>query len=313
VQYADQPKEYFPIYAMGTHSGPVRGNFDQLFEDNTYWRRMCGRWLEGIPGEHQFTSQFGQDWWLYENIFKHYGPHYKGVYVDSAAFHPVKESNTYFFDKCLGWEGLCVEPQPANYARFVGRRTCALAPFAVSDRTEVAQFQTFKADWAGSTGVGKVTSAEENPVFLETMRLAPSNATSVIEVTCFTLQALFDHHGLTHIDYLSLDVEGHELKAVESIDFSKTKVDVMSIENSPAGASAASFLVDHRGYRQVKGDVYHTIALVDHILVAPGFAGFPCSAKIQKLDSFRMCSGDKYDSETDQAKRTLYSKCKLSV
>ena len=36
----------------------------------------------------------------------------RGFYIDIGAFHPFKLSNTVFFDQCLGWEGICVEPNP---------------------------------------------------------------------------------------------------------------------------------------------------------------------------------------------------------
>ena len=32
----------------------------------------------------------------------------KGVYVDIAANDPIDFSNTYFYDKCAQWRGLCV-------------------------------------------------------------------------------------------------------------------------------------------------------------------------------------------------------------
>jgi hypothetical protein len=49
-------------------------------------------------------SQFGQDLFLFFNIFK-YWPQEKrrGFYVDSGANHAIQLSNTYFFDVCLGW------------------------------------------------------------------------------------------------------------------------------------------------------------------------------------------------------------------
>lgn len=224
---------------------------------------------------------------------------------------PRQESNTYFFDKCLGWSGVCVEPQPANYARFVGRRGCALAPFAVSDRQEVVPFNTFGGDWAGASGVGKVATAEESLVYLDTVRRA-GNDTRRIEVTAFPMRALLDHFGARHVDYLSLDVEGHELKAVQSIDFEATAVDVFTIENSPTGIAAAAWLVAERGYQQVQGTAHDGLALVDLVLVAPGFRGFACGAALTRPDAYRMCSGDKFDAESAAYKATKYARCKAA-
>jgi hypothetical protein len=49
---------------------------------------------------------------LFHNYFKHLGAQYRGVYVDVGSNHPTELSNTAFFDKCLGWRGVCIEPQP---------------------------------------------------------------------------------------------------------------------------------------------------------------------------------------------------------
>ena len=39
--------------------------------------------------------------------------------------------------------------------------------------------------------------------------------------------------GIDHIDYLSLDVEGHELNVIKGIDFNQVKINVLTIENNP--------------------------------------------------------------------------------
>ena len=57
------------------------------------------------------ASQFSQDIWLFNNVFKEFTvAGKKGFYVDSGANDYRYISNTFFFDVCLGWEGLCVEP-----------------------------------------------------------------------------------------------------------------------------------------------------------------------------------------------------------
>ena len=52
-------------------------------------------------------SQGYQEWYLYHNFF--YGKT-KGTYLDIGAHKPFSLSNSAFFDKCLGWNGICVEP-----------------------------------------------------------------------------------------------------------------------------------------------------------------------------------------------------------
>ena len=62
----------------------------------------------GRPG----FSQAWQDWLLYRNFF---AGQRTGLYVDIGTNDAVKISNTVFFDVCLGWTGVCYEPQKAYH------------------------------------------------------------------------------------------------------------------------------------------------------------------------------------------------------
>ena len=65
------------------------------------------------PGvEPAFASQWGQDFFVYHNFFSEDALAGRGMYVDVGASMPFMLSNTAFFDKCLGWRGACVEPNP---------------------------------------------------------------------------------------------------------------------------------------------------------------------------------------------------------
>jgi FkbM family methyltransferase len=265
---------------------------------------MCEKWLGGVSGEYQYASQFGQDWWLYNHIFKHYPPGYRGVYVELGAFQPVKESNSYFFDKCLGWEGLCIEPQPVNVAGFVGRRSCTLVPFCVSDRERVVKFVSFKGSYYAGSGLGKVEDAETTELFRRSAN-ASWEQTYEIEIVCFSLKQLFSHYNVRHVDYLSLDVEGYEENAIFGVDFSKVQIDVITIEGSSSGSRAAQYLAEQYGYEMVRGVYYNRLALVDFVLVAPGFRGFKCGEKLSRLDTYRSCPPNPNDSPDFLARHTL--------
>jgi hypothetical protein len=77
------------------------------------WQSRCEQFIFGPP-DQPFLAQFFQDWFLFHNFFKHLGAQYRGVYVDVGANHPTEFSNSAFFDKCLGWRGVCIEPQPGT-------------------------------------------------------------------------------------------------------------------------------------------------------------------------------------------------------
>lgn len=58
-------------------------------------------------------AQFSQDVFLFHNLYWDWPMRgRKGFYVESGANDPLALSTSLFFDKCLGWSGLCIEPQP---------------------------------------------------------------------------------------------------------------------------------------------------------------------------------------------------------
>ena len=69
-----------------------------------------------LRGEARSLSQMWQDWWLVHNLFAREKQELKwgdGFYVEMGVWDPLQASNTLFFDKCLGWKGVCFEPNPS--------------------------------------------------------------------------------------------------------------------------------------------------------------------------------------------------------
>jgi len=49
-------------------------------------------------------------------------------------------------------------------------------------------------------------------------------------VSCFPLNSVTAALGVTHVDYLSLDVEGPELEILATVDWTRLRVDVITVE-----------------------------------------------------------------------------------
>jgi len=51
-----------------------------------------------------------------------------------------------------------------------------------------------------------------------------------IPMMCFPLNDVLAAINVTHVDYLSLDIEGLEVEVLETLDWKKIRIDIMSIE-----------------------------------------------------------------------------------
>jgi len=57
-----------------------------------------------------------------------------------------------------------------------------------------------------------------------------STRTPHASVNCFPLNSVAAALGVTHVDYMSLDVEGPELEILRTVDWTRLRVDVVAVE-----------------------------------------------------------------------------------
>src|SRR5277367_874876 len=85
----------------------------------------------------KFHSQCGQDQFLFENFFR--GKR-GGTFVDVGAYDGETFSNTLFFERHMGWNGLCIEPLPDAHAKLAATRRARCISVCVSDFEGEAEF-----------------------------------------------------------------------------------------------------------------------------------------------------------------------------
>jgi FkbM family methyltransferase len=175
-----------------------------------------------------FQSQDGQDRFLVEKIFA--GKH-NGVFVDVGANDGKNLSNTWYFEKELGWSGLAIEPIPSVFNKLRENRSCTTVNCCVADHEGSVRF----LELTGYTEMlsGMLDSMDARHLERIEQELAQHGGSKqTITLPCRPLRALLSEQSITSIDYLSIDTEGSELEVLYGIDFSKTAIDVISIENN---------------------------------------------------------------------------------
>jgi FkbM family methyltransferase len=172
-------------------------------------------------------SQLGQEKYLNENFFKNKT---NGVFVDIGAHDGITLSNTKFFEE-LGWQGICVEPIPEIFEKLKINRKCICEQYAVSDEDGIGEFLVLKGWTEMLSGLAnEYVQSHVNRINAEISERGGSK--EIIPINTIKLQTLLDRHNITYIDYLSVDTEGNELKILKSIDFNKTKVFSITVENN---------------------------------------------------------------------------------
>lgn len=148
-----------------------------------------------------YYSQANQDKWVCESL----GFQRDGYFVEIGAFDGIQTSNTYFMEKELGWRGICIEAEPNVFRQLAHNRRSINLNVAVSDYTGRCFFEG-----ASITQPGKG-----------------------IEVPCDTLNNILTACQAPNvIDYLSIDIEGHEFNVLQAFDFDRWLIRMMTVEHN---------------------------------------------------------------------------------
>ena len=147
----------------------------------------CRRMLRG----EAFTwASSWQDWYIFHNHFSERLTWGDGTYLDIGTNQPIWGSNTFFFDACLGWRGICFEPSAAYHAPIRQQRSCKLVPKCVVGPGDHGVVMTGK----GSRGH---------------LRAAPpgKGGSDCADVTKVLPELLGPN---PRVDFISIDIEGFE-------------------------------------------------------------------------------------------------------
>ena len=176
-----------------------------------------------------YASQDKQDKYLEENVFK---GHKGGVFVDVGAHDGVSINNTLYFEKYNGWTGINIEPIKEVYDKLLLNR-----PSSININCAICNFDG-TTDFLCNKGYTEMISGIKDTFDIRHLqRLHRENnqtgsTTTIIKVNTKKLETIFEEHKLSHINYLSIDVEGAEFEVVKSIQFDKVFIDVIGFENN---------------------------------------------------------------------------------
>jgi FkbM family methyltransferase len=140
-------------------------------------------------------SQVKQDRWVLE-ILKHKK---NGYFLDIGAYDGIHFSNSYLLEEEFLWNGLLVEANPVNYNLLLNNRPRSInINVAISDK-------------CGITVINNSSMSS---------KILSNNNQSNTEIEQITFKKLFEKYQVpTTIDYMSLDIEGYESKALSQFPF----------------------------------------------------------------------------------------------
>jgi FkbM family methyltransferase len=200
---------------------------------------------------YRYSSQAGQDA-VIDRIFR--GKR-DGTFVDVGGYDGLTGSNTFFLEIFRGWTGVLVEPVPSQLARARSIRRCPCIGVAVAATNGEADFIEISEGYTQMSGL----SDSYDPGLLQTVRSDPRHKEKVHRIETQSLDVILDEAGLREPDFLSLDIEGGEVDALNTFPFDRYRPKIWSIENN-AQSSDIPDIMRANGYNLIefcgKDDIY---------------------------------------------------------
>jgi FkbM family methyltransferase len=162
----------------------------------------------------------------------------KGYFVEVGANEPRERSQTWHLEQA-GWTGVLIEPQPALAGKLRALRTAKV--FAVACSSPDHAGRALPLHVAGPMSA------------LDRERMAPgATPQTVIMVPVKTLDSVLEQAGAPEgFDFLSVDVEGHEIEVLRGFDIARWRPRLILLEDHVGDLSKHRFLTA-AGYRIIR-------------------------------------------------------------
>jgi FkbM family methyltransferase len=174
-----------------------------------------GRWL-GEKYGYQKVSRNAEEW-IIRDFFN---DKRNGVFVDVGAADYKENSNTFFLETGLGWTGLAIDALPEfgdNYRRY--RPKTVFASFFVSDSSDSQATLYVPVSFNREAASGTAAAAK-----------AQGLVVTPKQVPTITLDDFLTKSGLDRFDFLSMDIELAEPKALAGFSIEKYLPSLVCIE-----------------------------------------------------------------------------------
>ena len=161
-----------------------------------------------------------------------------GFFVEVGANDPKQWSQTFHLEQ-LGWRGILVEPQPH------------LADLARQQRTA----QVFAVACSAPENAGKTLTlhlAGIHSSFDPNLKVATVRPEGTIDVPLQPLDAILTEAGApSPIDFVAVDVEGHEIEVLRGFDFARWRPRLILLEDLVVDLRLHQFM-QARGYKWIR-------------------------------------------------------------
>ena len=194
-------------------------------------------------------SQYGETGFLY----RYFNEKENGILIDVGASDGVKCSNSFDLIHDKNWKAILIEPNKNAFDKLVKlyinnpKVYCELAACGSIMSKEVLYIDDYDESQQLST-------------ILEEQKINCENyfgcKFSQQEIMQYPTSYFIEKHGLSKIDFMSIDTEGNDFQVIKGIDFDKVDIDLFCIEHIH---NALISYLSKKGYREIYRTIVHGV------------------------------------------------------
>ncbi len=168
----------------------------------------------------KYYSTNSEDNILYNIIFKHIK---NGFFIDVGAGDGITNNNTLFLEKELNWNGICIEANKDLIDILNINRNSKILNVCISNsNNHTIHFLNTKDDPFKSGILANLSKSHLN-------QMNNIKNANILNLEPLKLQNII--RDINIIDYLSIQLQGSELDCLESLDFSKCHINIISVQD----------------------------------------------------------------------------------
>tara|TARA_Y100000816_G_C26085544_1_gene572758 strand:+ start:878 stop:1612 length:735 start_codon:yes stop_codon:yes gene_type:complete len=166
------------------------------------------------------SSQFDEDLKI-SNLFE---KNYKGNFIDLGCFHPTRQNNTFKLYK-RGWRGINIDLNALTIDLFNFARPGDINICAAISNSRSKKSLYYVGDFATQN-----TLQKEHTYFLKKHFKISSKDIQTKKIKTQKLEDILNTQNMFTIDFMNIDIEGHELEVLKSLNLKKYNIKVICVE-----------------------------------------------------------------------------------
>ena len=167
-----------------------------------------------------------------------------GFFIEMGAVDGVLGSNTYCLEKLYGWNGILIEPIKDYFEQIPQyRNTKYQLNICIGQEEGLVPFTRIEGYSKCLSGISSLYSNQHRDRILREVQ-ERNQQVHVDLIPCKKLITVLNDCGVTHVDYLSIDVEGGELFVIKSMEMETNPIRpiIIGCENNYNNAELETYL-----------------------------------------------------------------------